>query len=144
MERFSDVSTGHGVRRSDHWGSGHYGAGRGNRTHRGVDFAVSPGDEILAPIDGDIVRMARPYADDSRYEGIVIKGTGPWDGIEVRIFYVEGYGSGAIKAGDPVGRAQNLQQKYPGIGNHVHLEVREGARILSPDEAYCQCLGSPR
>jgi hypothetical protein len=99
---------------------------------------------VFSPIEGDVVRESRPYKDDSRYTGILIRGTGPWTGIEVRLFYVEGFRSGPVKPGDAVGRAQNLQPKYPGIGNHVHLEVREGSRVLSPEDVYLQCLGAPR
>ena len=144
MEKFRDITRSGAIRRPDSWGAGHFGAGRGSRVHHGVDFAAAPGEEVFSPIDGDVVRQAVPYADDPRYVGVVIRGAGAWIGIEVRLFYVVGERSGPVKAGERVGRAQSLLGKYPGIGNHVHLEVRQGTRVLSPDEAFWQCLGTPR
>jgi hypothetical protein len=105
-----------------------------------VDFVAHPGEEILSPIDGQIVRIAHPYSDDPTYEGLLIKGTGAWAGVDVKVFYVEGERSGPVKAGDRIGRAQSLARRYPGITNHVHLEIKERGRELSPDEAYQQCL----
>jgi leukocyte cell-derived chemotaxin-2 len=139
MQRFHDV-TSTGARQRDKWGFGSFGAGRGGRPHQGVDFAVRAGDDVLSPVDGLILRPAAPYKDDPRFDGVVIEGSGPWTGVEVKIFYVAGERSGSIKAGERIGRAQNVASKYPGITNHVHLEVRVGGRLLTPDAAYHQCF----
>ena len=140
MNRFHGITASGGVRRLDAWGQGHFGAGRGNRRHDGVDFVALPGEEILSPIDGNLIRIARPYKDDPRYEGVVIRGTGAWIGVEVKLFYVQGEKSGPVKAGDRIGTAQNLGPRYSGITNHVHMEVRQGGRLVPPDDMFWQCL----
>jgi len=140
MQRFASITRDGGVRRGDRWGNGHYGAGRGGRSHQGVDFVAQPGQEILSPIDGNVVRPAAPYRDDPRFTGIVIDGVGPWAGIQVKLFYVQGEGSGPIRAGERLGLAQDVRLRYPKITNHIHLEIRAFGRLLSPDEAYSQCL----
>ena len=77
---------------------------------------------------------------DSRYRGVVINGTGEWKGFEVKVFYVEGSFSGPVRVGDIVGQAQNVARKYPGITNHVHLEVRKNGKVLSPFEVFGSCF----
>jgi murein DD-endopeptidase MepM/ murein hydrolase activator NlpD len=140
MQKFQAITRAGGVRRGDPWGHGHFGAGRGGRSHEGVDFAAQPGEEILSPIEGTVVRTAAPYKNDTRFTGVVVEGVGPWAGVQVKLFYVEGQRSGPVKAGERIGLAQNLQARYPNITNHVHLEIRLLGRLLSPDEAYRQCL----
>src|SRR5262249_44317344 len=124
MPHFSAITNGPS-RRTDAWGSGQYGAGRGGRKHHGLDIVARPAESIHSPIDGDLVREARPYATDRRFTGVVIRGTGSWLGYEVKLFYVDGEFSGPVRAGDVVGHAQDLAVKYPGITNHVHFEVRK-------------------
>jgi hypothetical protein len=105
-----------------------------------VDFVAYPDQTILSPIDGYVVRMAAPYRNDPQFTGVVIEGTGAWAGVEVKVFYLETYQSRAVSAGEQLGTAQNLGSRYPGITNHVHMEVLFGGRLLSPDEVYEQCL----
>jgi murein DD-endopeptidase MepM/ murein hydrolase activator NlpD len=136
---FSPVTIGP-TRRTDAWGSGQYGAGRGDRRHHGLDIVARPTEAICSPIDGTVVREAYPYANDRRFRGLVIRGTGSWDGYEVKLFYVDGHFSGQVRAGQVVGRAQDLSGRYPGITNHVHLEVRERGRELSPSELFGLCF----
>ncbi len=61
--------------RSDGYGDGRFGASRdqGKRQHEGIDLVVTPGESILSPITGKIVRYAYPYPDDSRYSGVHIQ-----------------------------------------------------------------------
>lgn len=116
--------TGQGVR-SDAMGDGHFGARRdgGRRRHNGTDFICDPGQDVVAPIGGKIVRTARPYADDPNYSGLVIRS----DRMTIRMFYLEpdpeliGMGVGE---GDRIGIAQNIATKY-GVGMipHIHLQV---------------------
>ena len=140
MQRFQAVTRAGGVRGQDRWGRGQFGACRGNHSHQGVDFIARPGEEVFSPIDGNVVRTAAPYKGDARFTGVVVDGVGLWAGVQVKMFYVEGERSGPVKAGERLGLAQNLQAKYPAITNHVHLEIRLFGRLLSPDEAYQQCL----
>uniref|UniRef100_A0A4W6FSV4 Uncharacterized protein n=1 Tax=Lates calcarifer TaxID=8187 RepID=A0A4W6FSV4_LATCA len=39
------------MRTSDKWGDGHYGAQRGNGTHKGLDIVCSDGSTVLAPFN---------------------------------------------------------------------------------------------
>src|ERR1041384_631590 len=112
MEKFHYVTRAGGARGRDAWGGGHFGAGRGGRLHQGVDFVARAGDDILSPIDGNIVRMAAPYKNDFRFTGVVVEGTGPWAGVEVKVFYVQGYRSGPVNVGEKLGVAQDVAIKY--------------------------------
>ena len=126
-------------RTSDPYGSGQFGAPRDHhsRNHRGLDIVANPGDAVLSPIDGDVVREAIPYAP---FSGLLIEGTGVYAGYTVKLFYVEARACGRVAAGTSIGHVQNLQWKYPGITNHIHMEVRFQGRLLSPTDAYTMCL----
>lgn len=127
-------------RGNDGHGSGQFGAKRGARLHQGLDIEARPGEEIYSPIEGDVLREALPYADDQSFRGLVIRGSGQWSGYEVKIFYVDGFFCGRVAPGTEIGRAQDLTFKYPGIKNHVHLEVRYHGKVMSPDEVYGMCF----
>lgn len=139
MPVFSRVTSG-ATRLTDAWGSGQYGAGRGGRTHHGLDIDAFPGEAVYSPIDGTLVREAHPYADDPGFRGVVIRGTGEWEGYEVKLFYVDGLFSGDTRAGRLVGRAQDLSVRYAGITNHIHVEVRFRGLELSPQEMFGICF----
>ncbi|MEW5925887.1 MAG: peptidoglycan DD-metalloendopeptidase family protein [Gemmatimonadota bacterium] len=133
MPVFHKVTSGP-VRGTDNHGSGKFGASRdgGKRSHNGLDFVALPGEKVLSPIEGLVVREARPYKTDPKYVGVVIDGTGDWKGYEVKMFYVKGIKLGRVRAGEVVGTAQDLGKKYPGITNHVHVEVRLHGLVVSP------------
>lgn len=126
-----------GLRTPDAWGSGAFGASRGDRRHRGLDLIVDPGDAIYAPMDGTLVREVRPYASDPRYSGVLIRGAG---GVEIKIFYVSGWSLGPVSAGDEIGVAQDLRPKYPAITNHVHVEVFIDGSRVDPTSHFQHCL----
>ena len=118
------------VRGLDAYGSGEFGAPRdgGRRTHGGVDLVAAPGAPVRAPITGVVTRIGTVYAgpDDLRYVEIANAITG----VKARVLYVGATvkPGGAVAAGDLIGRAQSLAQRYPGgITNHVHLEVLVGS-----------------
>jgi len=112
--------TGKGIR-MDVGGDGHHGAPRGSRLHDGIDFMCEPGQRIYAPISGDIIRPSSPYADDSRYGGLVIAN----DRITIKLWYfnpsvrVGVY----VGAGEVIGIAQDIGLKYYDVTPHVHLRV---------------------
>lgn len=139
MPNFSPMTSGP-TRRTDPWGSGQYGAGRGQRTHQGLDIVARPGEAIRCPIEGDVVREAHPYPNEPRFSGVVIRGKGVWSGYEVKVFYVNGVFSGDAKPGQVLGHAQDLSGRYPGITNHVHVEVRQHGRALSPNDLFRMCF----
>ncbi len=115
--------TGKGIR-SDPAGSGLYGAPRGNRRHRGLDLLCAPGQTVVAPLAGRIVRIARPYADDAHLSGLLIAGAR----MEIKLFYLQPHArliGSDVRAGDAVGIAQDVTFRYPhqGMRPHIHMEV---------------------
>lgn len=121
--------TSYGIRYIDQYGSGEFGASRGKRKHNGVDFICNPGENIFFPFDsGMIIRIANPYANDPRYSGVYIEATDNNCYYTCKIFYMEPwYGKinrvVDIYKGEVIGVAQNISERYPGIINHVHLQV---------------------
>ncbi len=115
--------TGNGVRGADKHGSGTYLAGRGKRLHEGVDYISFPGQEIVAPTKGFIIRERWPYAEPTEgvfYGGVQIRGPN----CVVTIFYFQldkKLIKMNVREGQVIGIAQDLTLKYPGITNHVHL-----------------------
>ena len=110
--------------RSDAAGDGHYGAKRGIRLHKGIDLLCDPGQDVVSPLQGFVMRIAFPYADDLAYKGIVIQGE--W--CRIKIFYVEPFvGNGVqVYRGQPIAKAQNVALRYGGdMRPHVHLEFEE-------------------
>ncbi len=111
------------VRGTDTWGSGAYGSPRGDHLHNGVDFIAIPGQIVIMPISGLIAREARPYS-HSNYSGVLIRN----NHIEIMMFYLEllpNIIGKWLEKGDPVGTAQDISKKYPGITNHIHLTIKQ-------------------
>ncbi|HEY5412596.1 MAG TPA: peptidoglycan DD-metalloendopeptidase family protein [Caulobacteraceae bacterium] len=125
--------TGRDVRGCDDFGCGDFGSDRdaGGRRHQGVDFDAAAGQQIAAPISGFVSKIGLAYTGDQRYRYVEI--TNPALHYEARVFYVdptvlEGQ---AIHLGQGIGRDHSLQARYPGITNHVHLEIEKiGGRKL--------------
>lgn len=113
--------TGKGTRGLDKYGSGAYGAGRGNRIHRGADYICVPGQDVVSPVSGTVIRAARPYRGDD-YSGLLIRSPD----IEIKLFYLKPLSRiiGAnVKAGEKIGVAQDISKKYPGMTPHIHLQI---------------------
>ena len=121
------------------YGSGQFGASRdkGTRKHKGLDVKAVPHEAVFSPLDGVIVRECVPYAP---FTGLLIRGTGEHSGYEVKLFYVQGLACGPVKAGELVGAAEDLSVKYPGITNHVHLEIRKNGKVVPPLDFYEMCF----
>lgn len=125
--------TGKGVRGCDEYGCGKFGSVRdaGGRRHEGVDFLASAGQLVDAPISGYVRKIGYAYPGDQRYLYVDIEN--PALHFEARVFYVrplvrEGQ---AVRVGQPIGDARSLEARYPGITNHVHVELgRIGGRKL--------------
>ena len=117
-------------RTSDKWGQGHFGAPRGSRTHKGIDFACHPGTAICAEMFGIVTKIGYPYDDDEDHDGkpdftyVEIKDP---RGSKARYFYVDP----CVKVGDiiptgqVIGITQRLGGKYPDITEHLHFEVKD-------------------
>lgn len=121
------------VRECDDYGCGDYLAWRDKKTrrHNGVDFVVSGNaDKIYAPFKGKVVRRSQPYADDDRFHGIEIQDE---EFRYVKIFYCWPmlYAGQEFERGQQIAFAENLNVKYLGITNHVHVEAytRESVRL---------------
>ncbi len=117
--------TGHEVRACDDYGCGEYGARRdgGGRRHQGVDYDAAAGQAVDAPISGFVSKIGEAYADDGRYRFVEI--TNPALHYAARVFYVDPQvkEGDAVRLGQPIGAAHSLAPRYPGITNHVHLEL---------------------
>ena len=109
--------------RSDPAGDGHYGAPRGARTHRGVDYQCTPGCAVLSPVQGTVTKLGFPYADDLQWRYVQILDK---DNTRHRLFYVlPGIVLGLpVEADQPIGCAQDISRRYPhkGMLPHVHYE----------------------
>lgn len=124
--------TGRSPRGKDAYGSGHFGASRTGHIHAGVDYVADAGQTVIAPIAGFVTRVGYAYKDSHDYRYVEI--TNRTTGYMARVMYVgpEVQVGQALALGQTIGRAQNLQRRYPrGITNHVHLEIaRLGGRQL--------------
>ena len=76
------------------------------------------------------------YAKDLSYAGVLIEGNGGHKGYTIKIFYMTPSISivgKTVKVGDKIGVAQDLTRKYPGITNHIHMEVRHNKLIVNTE-----------
>jgi len=105
--------------------------------HKGIDLACYPNTRItLALIGiesvGKVTKIGMPYEDNQRTEYNetlykYVQVTTP-SNINVRLFYITPQVEVGqfINADDVLGVVQNLQPIYPGITNHIHVEVKSG------------------
>ncbi|MGD9968649.1 MAG: peptidoglycan DD-metalloendopeptidase family protein [Hyphomonadaceae bacterium] len=127
--------TGHSLRGEDVYGAGAFGASRGggSRRHRGADYVAEPGEVVRAPITGVVQRIGFAYRGDERYRYVEL--TSEDQTRDVRVLYVGPLVElgAVVRAGEPIGRAQDLSRRYPrGITNHVHVEMRENGALADP------------
>jgi len=122
------------IRGNDKWGSGAFGASRGSRPHLGVDLVVEPGEYVYAPFDMKIERVSYPYS-NSHYMGLAFSTNNSGHLYDGRIWYFNPLpsviGTNVVK-GEVIGVAQDLTNKYPGITNHVHLQL-QGSNLNGHD-----------
>jgi murein DD-endopeptidase MepM/ murein hydrolase activator NlpD len=122
--------TGGGVR-NDPIGEGYWHAPRGNRLHLGVDFLLpeGPGQPIVAPHEGIVVRYSFPYASDPQYSGLYIKG----HSVESYLWYLMPSAhliGRQVAQGRIIGYAQDISKKY-GVDcrPHVHWQIGKYGEI---------------
>ena len=112
--------------RNDPAGLGHYGAPRGSKSHRGVDYACQVERPVLSPVSGPVTRIGWCYP-NSVYRYVEVTNRG----LRHRFFYVQpSVGlDDFIEQGDPIGVAQDITIRYPdqGMTPHIHYEVKDGA-----------------
>lgn len=115
--------------RNDSGGAGYYGAPRSKMVggkkvsyaHAGVDLQCDPGQRVLMPFTGRVVRVAKPYAGDY-YSGLYLSGKK----MDLKMFYIMpdmALVGKVVKEGEVIGYAQDISKKYEGVTPHVHLEI---------------------
>lgn len=115
----------------DKWGCGDFGASRGSRTHKGIDFKANPGQVLLASVEGEVSKIGYPYSDDLSYRYVQVTTK---EGLDVRYFYVEPI----VRLGDRVnlldqlGTVQDLGKRYEDMVNHVHIEIKKRGDYIDP------------
>lgn len=125
------------MRGSDSQGKGYFGAPRGDRTHKGVDFVgtvgdpgpIKPGDPVRAFMAGRVTKIGFPYADKPQFRYVEVRRV---NGDSLRYFYVEPTVAlnDEISAGEMLGTCQELP--YPGITQHFHLEILVRGEYADP------------
>lgn len=138
--------TGAAPREHDAYGSGEFGASRdgGSRDHAGVDYLAEAGQDVLAPISGYVSKVGYVYGDDRGLRYVEI--ANPALRYVARVMYVESavVEGQAVRLGQTIGTAHSLQQRYPGITDHVHLELsRSGGRKFDPTTLITARLETP-
>ena len=124
------------IRDNDKFGSGLYGASRdgGKRTHKGIDYACYPNSMVLSVTSGVVTKLGYPYKDDPTYRYVEVT---DHDLRRFRYFYVKptvSMNQMVIKGGI-LGKSQELNRRYNGITEHVHLEVKDQHNeFLDPGE----------
>jgi len=121
-------------RTTDKHGSGSYGAARGDRSHRGIDYAAYPGSTLLSPVSGLVNRIGYPYSrlgPKGDYQLIEIQVD---DQTMAKFFYLDPLVQPGRKVmrGQPLGIVQDLGKVYPGITNHFHLEIWIEGQHVNP------------
>jgi|SRR5690606_2522309 len=133
---FAAVTKNQKLRGDDPFGSGKFGAPRGNRKHNGIDLVVSPGQDIFSPITGKVTRIAYPYASDLSYKGLEIVN----EQYQVKIFYINPTVAipSVVTAGQKIAEAQNIAAKYGStMTNHVHFEIRNALnQVIDPTNLF--------
>jgi len=126
--------TGHGIRKTDVYGCGDFGAPRdgGERRHEGVDFIADAGQRLVAPISGYVTKIGFAYPGDNDLKFVEIDN--PALHYAARVFYIDPQVKvgQAVHLGQAIGVHHTLEAKYPGgMTDHVHLEIlnTHGARI---------------
>ena len=121
--------TGQAPRGHDDFGDGYFGASRdgGERRHAGVDYMAIAGQPVGAPISGFVSKIGYAYADNAQLRFVEIDN--PALGVTARVFYIDPQVEVGqpIRLGAPIGKAQDLQPRYAGITEHVHLEIANRA-----------------
>ena len=120
------------VRRTDKHGSGAWGAPRGGRKHRGVDYACHDGTIIFSATLGVVTKIGYPYCDDLSYRYVEVTDA---NNNRYRYFYLSPLVTKgeAVTNSTPLGMVQDLQKRYKHITNHCHVEVKNGDDYLNPE-----------
>lgn len=131
--------------REDSYGSGEFGASRGDRTHNGKDFPVLPDSICLSLTSGIITKIGFPYRYDPKnpekatYRYVEVTGS---DKNRLRYFYISPLVllGDKVSEGDRLGTVQDLCLCYKGITPHIHFEVKTPKNTYLDPTAYLEDL----
>lgn len=134
------------IRGQDAYGAGHYGAARdgGARRHNGIDIVAQPGQPIVSPVDGTIIRTdIDPYSGvpskAKKLLGVAIKTENQ---ETVRMLYVTPHvtiGQRVAGGQTVLGTVQILSRVYPPknrgrMTNHILMDIPGGWEVRRPDQ----------
>ncbi|MBK7056199.1 MAG: peptidoglycan DD-metalloendopeptidase family protein [Leptospiraceae bacterium] len=95
------------------------------RKHNGIDFICEPGQVIVSPVDGIVIRQAFPYT-DKNYSGVLLGN----DSLSLKMFYFipdKKVLGKRVKQGDRLGIAQDISKRYSSKDRkmipHIHLQI---------------------
>lgn len=124
------------LRDEDPTGNGWFGAKRGDRPHRGTDYVVTEGEEILACCSGTI-RIGNVYSYSSEMKLVEIKGKISVHKVKVKQMYVEPlFKSGDyVRKGQVIGYAQDVSKFHNSskMKPHVHISVWKNGLLTDPE-----------
>lgn len=85
---------------------------------------------MIAPISGFVSKIGYAYPGNTTLRYVEIEN--PALHLEARVFYLdpEVRVGDSVALGHPIGRSHTLQHRYPGITDHVHLEIAEDGRKI--------------
>lgn len=131
-------------RGNDPTGFGHFGAKRGNRTHKGHDLKSIPGENVFSMIDGTITKYGYMYQNALQFRYFDVLSHDKK--IKVRISYIEKHSLFKVGmnvcAGDRFAFAQNIAKyhnrnkkgkKKKLMINHIHIEIRVNGKLVDPN-----------
>ena len=121
------------TRQQDSFGSGAYLAPRSSSDrkgqkysyeHNGVDKSCYPLTEIESDIQGVVTKLGYPYGDDLSFRYVQITDKA---GFKHRYFYVEPHVvvGQPVSEGEIIGVTQKLNDRYEGITEHCHYEIKD-------------------
>lgn len=124
-------------RGTDSFGSGEFGAPRGRRKHKGIDYTAAVDSSFLSKVRGTVTKLGWAYAnEDYRYVEVTTQDT-----AKHRFFYVKprrGLKVGTnVQAGDTLGTVQDIAGRYNDstrtMKNHVHYEILVSGKPIDPE-----------
>jgi murein DD-endopeptidase MepM/ murein hydrolase activator NlpD len=124
------------LRDKDNTGNGWFGAKRGTRLHKGVDYVVVPGEPIFACCAG-VVRIGNVYWTSTKMKLVEISGAIDVHDVRVKQMYV----LPCVKTGETVQKGQLIGvaqdvAKYHGskeMKPHVHISVWKNGLLTDPE-----------
>jgi len=134
-----------GIRGTDDYGSGAFGAARAKHSagaeehailkyaHKGADWIVVPGDVIPAPAHVRQTLYGLAYAEDNRFHSIHLELIeDPHWQIKLLYAWNTAHLLQEFQAGQPLAIAEDISLRYKNITRHVHLEVRHMGMLVDP------------